>query len=207
MVRLSPRFETTSVNPGLACRIRGRGSDQLIGVGAEVSQGKILVVLFALAVVVLIAMKPKHGALQRAESDDVTIVPDDDPAMQAAFKKARDTLDEFLALSASPAPSTDSFAVKVAISEGDNKEYFWIAPFAVSNGQFSGRVSNTPRTVSNVSEGQQIQFGRSDIVDWTYQNSVEKKMYGNFTACALLAHESEQEAAEVKKKYGFDCDQ
>lgn len=162
--------------------------------------------LFAIAVVILIAMKPKHGALQRAESDDVTFVSDDDPVMQAAFKKAQDTLDDFLALSASPAPNNDAFAVKVAISEGGQKEYFWITPFTVSDGKFSGRVSNTPRTVSNVSEGQQIQFGRADIVDWTYENPVDKKTYGNFTACALLAHESKEEAAAVMKEYGLDCD-
>lgn len=170
------------------------------------SQGKVLVALFAIAVVVLIAVKPEHGVLQRAESDGVIFVPDDDPAMQAAFKKAQDTLDEFLALSAASAPNTDSFALKVAISEGDRKEYFWITPFAVSDGKFSGRVSNTPRTVSNVSEGQQIQFARSAIVDWTYENPIEKKTYGNFTACALLSRESKEEAAAVMKEYGLDCD-
>jgi uncharacterized protein YegJ (DUF2314 family) len=170
------------------------------------SHGKGLLIFFAIVAVALIALKPQSGALQRAESDDVTVVSEDDPIMQAAFKKARDTLDQFLALSAAPEPNTESYAVKVAISHGGRTEYFWISPFTRTGETFSGRVSNTPRYVSNVSEGQAIQFARSDIVDWAYENPGEQRMYGNFTACALLAHESGSEAAAVKKEYGLDCD-
>lgn len=169
------------------------------------TQGKALLVLCGIVAVVLIALKPKHGALERALVDDVTIVSDDDPIMQAAFLKARDGLDRFLALSASPPPNTNSYAVKVAISQRGNKEYFWITPFTVQDAGFSGRVSNTPQTITNVAEGQEIQFARADIVDWSYENTVEQKTYGNFTACALLAHESEEEAAAVMKLYGLDC--
>ena len=170
------------------------------------SHGKGLLIFFAIVAVALIALKPRTGALLRAQSDDVITVSDDDPIMQAAFKKARDTLDDFLALSAAPKPNTESYAVKIGISEGDQTEYFWIAPFTWIGEKFSGRINNTPRTVSNVSEGQEIQFERSEIVDWTYENTLEQRMYGNFTACALLAHESEEEAAAVKKEYGLNCD-
>jgi uncharacterized protein YegJ (DUF2314 family) len=170
------------------------------------SHGKGLLIFFAIVAVALIALKPHSGALQRAQSDDVTIVSDDDPIMQAAFKKARDTLDEFLALSAAPKPNTESYSVKVAISHMGRTEYFWIAPFAQIGDEFSGRISNTPRYVTTVSEGQEIQFERADIVDWTYENTVEQRTYGNFTACALLAHESEEEAAAVTKEYGLNCD-
>lgn len=170
------------------------------------SQGKVLLVLFAVVAIALVAFKPQYGALERAQSDDVTYVSDDDPIMQAAFKKARDSLDEFLALSVSRAPNTDSYAVKVAISQAGRKEYFWINPFSEKDGSFSGIINNTPRYVTNVTEGQEIRFERSDIVDWTYENTLEQKTYGNFTACALLAHESKEEAAAVMKEYGLSCD-
>ena len=170
------------------------------------SHGKGLLIFFAIVAVALIALKPHTGALQRAQSDDVTMVSDDDPIMQAAFKKAADTLDEFLALSAAPKPNTDSYAVKVAISHMGRTEYFWITPFTQSEDEFSGRISNTPRYVTTVSEGQEIQFGHGDIVDWTYENTLEQRTYGNFTACALLAHESEEEAAAVMREYGLSCD-
>jgi len=87
------------------------------------SHGKGLLIFFAIVAVALIALKPHTGALQRAQSDDVTVVSDDDPIMQAAFQRARNTLDEFLALSAAPKPNTDSYAVKVAISHLGRTEY------------------------------------------------------------------------------------
>ena len=170
------------------------------------SQGKVLAILFGIAVVALILVKPGSGLLLTAASDGVAHVSNDDPRMLAAFKKARDTLDEFLAIADTPPPNTDSFAVKVAVAEGDQREYFWISPFSRQGDSFSGHINNTPRVVTNVQEGQQIQFDRSDVVDWTYENTLEHKVFGNFTACVLLANASEQELAEFKRIYGIDCD-
>jgi uncharacterized protein YegJ (DUF2314 family) len=171
------------------------------------SQGKIVLLLFGILVAVVIVMKPgRWGAVDRAESDAVTFVSDDDPAMSAAFRKAQTTLDSFLELAASPPPNTDSFAVKVGISQGEQTEYFWISPFERTDTSFSGRINNSPRVIASVKEGEEIRFKRSDIVDWTYESTAEGRMYGNFTACALLSHESEEEAAEFKAHYGLDCE-
>lgn len=170
------------------------------------SHGKGLLIFFAIVAVALIAFKPHSGALERALMDDVTMMSDDDPRMQAAFNKARDTLDEFLALAAAPKPNTDSYALKVAISHMGRTEYFWITPFTRTGETFSGRISNTPQYVTNVDEGQEIEFERSDIFDWSYENTAEQRTYGNFTACALLARESKEEAAAVMKVYGLNCD-
>jgi uncharacterized protein YegJ (DUF2314 family) len=173
----------------------------------HMTQGKALLALFAIAVAVVVMMRPENGGIVgKAQTDDVTYVAEDDPAMLAAFKKGQDTLDDFLARAAAPPPNTDSFAVKVAISDGSRKEYFWISPFVLDGESFSGRINNTPRVVSTVAEGEAIRFERSDVVDWTYENTLEKKMYGNFTACALLVREGEQAAAEFKAQYGLDCD-
>lgn len=171
------------------------------------SQGKIGLLLLGILVIAVVLTRPDGSStLDRAQGDAVTFVSDDDPAMAAAFRKARTTLDSFLELAASPPPNTDSFALKVGVSDGDQTEYFWISPFERTDASFSGRINNSPRVVSSVQEGEEIQFERSDIVDWTYENTAEGKMYGNFTACALLSHESEEEAAEFKAHYGLDCD-
>lgn len=170
------------------------------------SQGKLVAILFGIAVVALIAFKPGSGLLLTAASDGVAHVANDDPRMLAAFKQARDSLDEFLKTADAPPPDTDSFAVKVAIAEGDQREYFWISPFSHQGDAFTGRINNTPRLVSHVQEGQEIKFDRSEVVDWTYQNTRENKVYGNFTVCVLLADASERELAEFKSAYGVDCD-
>lgn len=170
------------------------------------SQAKIVLILFGVLIVVLAVLKPSGGILQRAATDSVTFMSDDHPSMQAAFKQARSGLDRFLALADAPPPDTGSFAVKVAVLQGRNKEYFWISPFARSGDAFTGRIDNTPQVVSTVKEGQEIRFGRDDVVDWTYEDRASGKFRGNFTACAMLSRESERDATEFKAQYGLDCE-
>ena len=46
-------------------------------------------------------------------------------------------------------------------------------------------------------------FSRADIVDWMYVKG--STMYGNYTACALLAGRPAAEAAEFRNAYGLKC--
>jgi uncharacterized protein YegJ (DUF2314 family) len=141
---------------------------------------------------------------QKAERDELAIVAKSDPIMARAMSEARQTLPDFLDVAAAPKPGLEGFAVKVAIREGDNAEYFWITPFTAKGGEFSGAINNTPREVHSVKLGQTITFNRSEIVDWMYLDG--GKMKGNYTACALLKSASKQEAEEFKKRFGLDCD-
>jgi uncharacterized protein YegJ (DUF2314 family) len=94
----------------------------------------------------------------------------------------------------------------VGISEADDVEYFWITDFGEEGDGFRGVITNTPRLVKRVESGQVYRFKRSEIVDWVYRDSQKNKMYGNFTACALLSREAPAQAAEFRKQYGLDCD-
>lgn len=160
-----------------------------------------------LSAVVACALASNPAAAQspteKAERDEISIVGDNDPAMAAAMRKARATLADFLTLAAAPKPNMDTFAVKVAIREGNDAEYFWIAPFTNNNGRFSGEINNRPRMVHTVTLGQTITFGENDIVDWMYLDS--GKMKGNYTACALLKSASPREVEEFKKRFRLDC--
>ncbi|MGD0150684.1 MAG: DUF2314 domain-containing protein [Xanthobacteraceae bacterium] len=140
---------------------------------------------------------------EKAERDELAIVANNDPTMAAAMRKARATLMDFLAIAAAPKSGMDTFAVKVAIREGKDAEYFWISPFNNSNGRFSGVINNTPRMVHNVRMGQTITFSEYDIVDWMYMDG--GKMKGNYTACALLKSASPVEVEQFKKRFGADC--
>lgn len=130
--------------------------------------------------------------------------PGDDPDMAAAMRKARATLPEFLALSRAPRPSATGFAVKVAVHDGSNTEYFWITPFKEQDGRFNGRIDNTPRAVKTVRFGQALDFSEDEIVDWLYVDS--GKMKGNYTVCVLLKREPKEQLEAAKKRFGLDCD-
>jgi uncharacterized protein YegJ (DUF2314 family) len=142
--------------------------------------------------------------LQKAERDEIAIVANDDPTMAAAFRQARATLNDFLTIAAAPKPNMENFAVKVAVHDGDNNEYFWIDPFTNDNGRFSGRINNKPEMVHAVRMGQLISFSRDEIVDWMYMDG--GKMKGNYTACALLKSAPKDEAEAFKERFGLRCE-
>jgi hypothetical protein len=70
--------------------------------------------------------------------------------MEAAFRQARETLKGFLELARAPRSSITSMAVKVAIHDRGETEYFWISPFKEKDGGFVGAIDNRPRSVRNV---------------------------------------------------------
>ena len=97
------------------------------------------------------------------------------------------------------------YSVKVAVSEGDNTEYFWVIDFKASGSGFIGTINNGPELVHNVRNGEVYHFDRSRIVDWNYIDTKAKRMYGNFTACALLTQQPKADAEAFKRQYGLQC--
>ena len=140
---------------------------------------------------------------ESAKRDDAVTVPRNDPAMEKAFERARSGLEQFLKRAKNLGSDEDGFSVKIPVRYGGHTEYFWITPFEEDRGQLKGRISNAPRLVNNVKKGQTVAFSRADIVDWMYLKG--STMYGNYTACALLAGRPAAEAAEFKRMYGLDC--
>ena len=140
----------------------------------------------------------------KAERDELKLVADNDPTMAAAMAKARATLPKFLELAQSPRPGMEGFAVKVAIQGDCGAEYFWIYPFTYVQGAFSGRLNNTPRSITHVKMGDQFTFSEGEIVDWMYMD--RERMHGNYTARAMLKNASPEERAAFRKRFGLDPD-
>jgi len=123
--------------------------------------------------------------------------------MDRPFAKASDGLDGFLARTRNPGANERDFAIKVAVRDGRQVEYFWITDFVEEGGLFKGRLSNRPQFVRNVSAGQTVSFEKAQIADWMYFEGTA--MRGNFTACAMLQSRSSAERADFEKAYGLRC--
>lgn len=147
-----------------------------------------------------------QGMLERSKRDETTTMSSDEPAMRAAFEKARAGLDGFLALLDKPPPDTRLYSVKIAIRDGAAVEFFWLVDLTRSGDRFTGLLNNTPRSVKTVRNGQVLAFGREEILDWMYVDDRRRRMVGNFTLCALLTKESAKSAAEMKRATGLVCD-
>jgi uncharacterized protein YegJ (DUF2314 family) len=166
-----------------------------------------LLLIVALAASAALLAAPLAGAqnvLERTQRDLTSEIPSNNPDMVAAKQKARDTLQQFLALALAPRPSTTRFAVKSAIRDRGMVEFFWISPFLATETGFSGQIDNAPEFVQNVKLGDTVNFAESDIVDWLYVD--EGKLKGNYTLCAILKHEPKKEADALLRRIRLDCD-
>ena len=141
----------------------------------------------------------------RAQSDEMTNLQSQEPALRRATEKAQATLDDFLTKAKQLPAGTSSYALKVRVQEGRDTEYFWVEEFTWSDGAFTGRINNEPRLVKSIKLGQIYKFSRSQIADWKYFDEKNGKTLGNFTACALLSKEPPAQAEEIKRRYGLDC--
>ena len=95
--------------------------------------------------------------VERVEKDELVFMPDKDPYMRKAFQVARESLDEFLKLAKKNSPKHSGFALKVAISQGKDTEYFWVTDFSSQSATaFQGIIGNEPKIVDTVELGQTI---------------------------------------------------
>jgi uncharacterized protein YegJ (DUF2314 family) len=158
------------------------------------------------AIVTMLPIGPAAAqtALEKAARDELFLIPEGDPDMAAAMKKARASLPEFFALMTSPRSSTKNFSVKVGLRAGTGHEFFWIRPFERKGDGFSGQLNNHPRAIRHLKAGDTITFKENEIVDWTYAE--DGKMRGNYTACPLLKREPKEQARAFIKQYGLDCE-
>jgi uncharacterized protein YegJ (DUF2314 family) len=159
----------------------------------------------AAALAVLAAVACTQPITGRVNDDETTRRQNEALAMRRAAEKAQATLDEFLTKAMQLPAGTKSYALKVAIRDGGDTEYFWVNEFSWSDGAFVGRINDEPRLVRSVRPGQIHKFGRLDIVDWTYVDETSGKTHGNFTACALLSTQPPAEAAKLERRNDLDC--
>ncbi|WP_374674157.1 YegJ family protein [Ideonella sp.] len=161
-----------------------------------------------LTIAALVAAPPTLGQtiLDQAANDEIVLMRSEEPAMQKAFARAAATLPDFLERAARPREGTSGYALKVAVSDKANTEYFWVSSFTQEGDTFSGVLSNEPRLVNKHRMGDRIAFRRAHIVDWTYFDVSNQQTVGNFTACALLSREPPEQAAAFKRQYGLSCE-
>lgn len=162
----------------------------------------VVPILLAIATMVAGTLPAQQTIAQTVRSDGTVAVPIGNVQMANAIKEARARLPEFLALARNPAPSMHTFAVKLGLPTGDGNEYVWIMPFEMTDDHFVGRISNKPRNVKGIKEGQRLKFRADDIIDWTYHHNGKRK--GNFTGRAIAKMLPAAEAEALLREMNFD---
>ena len=138
--------------------------------------------------------KQAGDTVQREGEPAVTFVDDDDPKMNAAMKKAGDTIGDFLKSLEKPTPKQTMFAVKIGVGEGDNREYMWLTPVTFKEGQFSGKLNNEPVNPQKYKLGDTIVAPQGEVVDWMYAE--DGVLVGGYTLRVLRDSLSPKEREE-----------
>jgi uncharacterized protein YegJ (DUF2314 family) len=100
---------------------------------------------------------------------------------------------------ANPAANERGFAVKLAISDGDLTEYFWLVDLKRDGHEISGAIGNEPALIGIVKLGERVRFSEEEIADWSYVRGA--KMVGNETMRPLLRRMSRSQAEQLESLY------
>jgi uncharacterized protein YegJ (DUF2314 family) len=129
-----------------------------------------------------------------SERDTVVSVEPDDPEMNAAIAKARETLPQFWETFEKREHGESDFSLKVRITDKRGTEHFWAIDIERRDGKIMGTINNDPDTVRSVKLGDRIEIPEADISDWLYMR--DGKMVGNYTLKPLFKG---MPAAEVER--------
>jgi uncharacterized protein YegJ (DUF2314 family) len=137
------------------------------------------------------------GNSKNDRTPDVVYIQQDDEELIEAMEKAQQTLDDFIEVFENPTKKQDSFAIKIAIKDGDDVEHFWVEIFDFNGRQFKGYLSNEPAIVGTVQQGDKISTSKDKVEDWMY---VEKgKLVGGYTIKILRKRLSPTERKQLDK--------
>jgi uncharacterized protein YegJ (DUF2314 family) len=131
----------------------------------------------------------------------VTNVEDDNPTMQAAFVKAKESVGEFIQVLAQPPSDAFGFAVKMKVTDGDKTEYIWLSQVSYADDQFRGVLGNEPLNVKTVRIGETLAVPKQEIVDWMYIRG--NTLVGGYTTRAVRELMTPAERVEFDRQVPF----
>ncbi len=157
---------------------------------------RTLYILLAAGVLIALYLFLRAKSNNGTHQDEVINVSEDDPEMNAAMAKARESLPQFWQIFDDRKRGESDFALKVQITDKRGSEHFWVVDLERREGKTMGSINNDPNIVRCVKIGDRIEIPEADISDWMYVR--DGKMVGNRTIVPLFKQMSPAEAAQYK---------
>ena len=140
-----------------------------------------MIVVAVVAVLVIIVLV-RRGS-QPSPLEAIINIPDDDPDMAAAIRKAQETLPTFAQMLAAPPSGKRFLLIKARFVDGTASEHMWVADLVADGDGFRGVLGDEPNAVKNLRFKQPVTITRDQITDWM---AVEDgKVKGAFTTRVL----------------------
>lgn len=117
-------------------------------------------------------------------------IADDDPRMIAAVEEARKAFDVFRSHWASRTED-QSFAIKAAITRGDNTEFIWVEVTGLEPDYIHGTLGNEPVDLPGLEYGSTVEVPVSDLNDWSIFLDEDTAPLGLYTVKILQDAQAE----------------
>ena len=161
--------------------------------------------LFVVTVVTLFFMgsceQVDHEAgkiVAREGGPAVHMVSGEDPEVNSAIAQARSTVDTFITSLQNPGQNQTYFSIKAKIVDGEHSEHMWLYDVGFDGNQFQGKIGNNPLNVKNVSLGDDLVLGPSEISDWMIVE--DNTLVGGYTIRVIRNRLSDED----RKKFDQD---
>lgn len=128
-------------------------------------------------------------------------VPADDVAMNSAMARARAEAQTFVERLRRPRAGDRDFSAKVAITEGDQVEHFWLQNVRYEHPALVGTLANDPELVRKYKFGEQVKVPADQISDWMYVHN--DRLVGNYTLRVFRDRMTPAERKELDQSAGF----
>ncbi len=127
----------------------------------------------------------------------VVRISEDDPRMKAAVEEAKRRWPEFVA-AFKARQSGGNYAVKAAITRGENTEFIWLEVIGLEPEHIHGKLANDPVDLGGLKLGDQVEAPLSDLNDWVYSHKEGEEPIGLFTV-KVVADAWKQQTDEANK--------
>ena len=161
------------------------------------------IVLKFLGIVLIVTLASSHvesaEVTERQSEPDTVTVDAEDAEMNAAIKRARESVQTFLKYLVARKPNQTHFSVKKPFPVGNDggNEHLWINDLRYDGKQLYGRISNTPVDLRSLKSGDPVSLLPSEISDWMILE--DGAIVGGFTFRVLWKRMTLQEQIQYGK--------
>ena len=139
----------------------------------------------------------KSQTAPRPVKENVVAYHTGDNAMNAAKKKARETLPRFLELV--HAGTEGTYTVKFPLTQNGETEHIWMQLTDYRDGTFAGLLANDPVNGTKYKMGDRMEVAKADVEDWMVNTG--ELMYGGYTVRAMLKDMPPEEAEKYRPMF------
>ena len=160
--------------------------------------------LFTLCFLITLFACGQVAKTERQGEPDIYSVGSDDPEMNKAIVKSRETFDHFLSAFSSKNETQSAYSVKMPFPTENGAEHIWLVDIELNDGKMVGYVDNVPDQVNSVKLGDKVEIDRNKISDWFYIEN--NRLIGGLTIRVLHDRMTPEEKKQFEEDFGVKFD-